>query len=310
LSEDIWNLVKHCIEVGIFGVLFSLAAMLSPFLVVIVTSRWLHEDPANTTRRRARTAVLVLSGIAAVGGAYSFWHNRNVQTALQETVTVQGQSIDILKRRLSLAEQERSKQYMGLRDDERASTARINALHYETDSVRNRVDNAEKEAQSANVRAIEIARAVGKTNTQTNAILTEAVKLAKQAAAKAGVYHLPAETRRALLTVLGRRKRGTVYVACYSGMESACSSLADVFTAANWKTAISWAQRFYTGAGLDAPIDPNPNAGLIVWYAAGEERLGADIASALIGSGFAVDSRLADFPKGPDITLGVRFLRQ
>ena len=64
-------------------------------------------------------------------------------------------------------------------------------------------------------------RAVGKTNTQTNAILTEAVNLAKQAAAKAGVYHLPAETRRALLTVLGRRKRGTVYVACYSGMESA-----------------------------------------------------------------------------------------
>ena len=58
------------------------------------------------------------------------------------------------------------------------------------------------------------------------------------------------------------------------------------------------------------PNRPESNAGLIVWYAAGEERLGADIAGALIGSGFAVDSRLADFPKGPVITLGVRFLRQ
>lgn len=217
-----------------------------------------------------------------------------------------------------MSEKERWTQYTKLANDAKASNNRIDAIHTANAAIQRRVDTAETESRNANARAQATIVSVHKSNADTNARLTETTNLAKQAAAKAGVYRLPDATRKALLTVLTSTKPSTALVSCYSSMESACRALSDVFISAGWKVIPLWGQRFYTGVGLDAPIDPDRDTGLIVWYATGKDRLGREIAGALSGSGFAVDSRLDSVLKttqdatmrATDIVLGVRFLRQ
>ena len=295
------------------GVLWNLIAQFATF-------KYLHEDRANGGRRIVKTFVIAAGVFSAIMGGVSIVRSGGLQHAvalLQQTVNMQSGSIGDLKLQLAYASTQMGAQRWALRRQSitiKKQSFEIERQIHELAEVRSGIARAEiqisqtkslaaavrqssidalRVARVANSAAESTQRVVRDTEHQTERRLEAAQRLAAEAAAKAGVFRLPARASLLIADALGAATHGKASIACAPGLEAACTDLGAAFSRGGWDVEIARAASFFTGAGLDAQPNVNQDAGLIVWYQSRRKNLATTVSQILSSAGLHSETRAA-----------------
>ena len=310
-------------------------------LAAAVGAIWLYE--LNPERRLARNSVIVITTLAAVFGFVQAWRSgllAQTVSVLNKTVTVDGMRIDDLKRRLAEAEQsqrllrkaaaadaasvsdlrsrltiaedERGREQFALQSALTDANKRIAEATSQNRDLRRLGRAAVADANGASRLSRRTAAAVARTDAETIGRSKQALALAQSAAEKARVFHFADSILATASAALVHESPGSSTIACVPGYETACKDLRAMFVNAGWpKPPIIRAASMYTGAGLDAPTDPNPDSGLLIFYRPGREQLARSLAGILAPAGFTVGVYPLSFnPGNREFEISVRFLDQ
>jgi hypothetical protein len=308
---------------------------------ILVAARHLPETHAE--RWPARRVVIALTGTAAILGYYQAWKSGGLAEAivilndttkayrmqisqLREGLSAAEQSEGLLRReliadkasladlrsRLAVSERERTSEDAALEAAAKAASRSIAATLAQTSLIGAQGRYAMKEANAASAESKRTAGIVAETDAETIRRSREALLLAQSAAAKARVFHFAVDVLRAGSSALAQESPGNAVISCVPGYETACTDLRSMFVTAQWpRPIIVLAASMYTGAGLDAPTDPSPDAGLIIFYRPARERLAQSLARILAQAGFTVGIHPLTFnPGNHEFEIAVRFLDQ
>jgi hypothetical protein len=330
----------HSVTDSLLSSLGYISSVLA-LVAAAVGAIWLHE--LKPERRPARNAVITITVVSAVFGFIQAWRSgllAQTVSVLNKTVTVDGMRIDDLKRqladaeqsqrllrkaatadaasiadlrtRLSIAEDEHAKESDALRSAVADARGRIAAASAQNRDLRRLGETAVADANAASRLSRRTAADVAKTDAETIGRSKEALALAQSAAEKARVFHFGDSMLSAASAALVHESAGISTIACVPGYETACKDLRSMFVNAGWPTPfIIRAASLYTGGGLDAPTDPNPDAGLLIFYRPGREQLARSLANILAPAGFTVGVYPLSFnPGNHEFEISVRFLDQ
>lgn len=322
------------------GSLGYIASVLAIAAIVIAAR---HLPETQSERWPARRVVIALTAIAAVLGFFQAWRsgllaqgvnllNQTIAAdeirlmELQQRLSAAEHSERLLRRiaqtdqasvhelrwRLALSEGERTTENAALQSAVRKANQRIAAVRAQANSIGEQGRRAIAEAQAAAAESKRTAADVARTDAETIRRSKEALTLAQSAAEKARVFHFGAPLLSAAAAMLARETAGATTISCVPGYETACTDLRSAFVSAGWpKPFIARAASLYTGAGLDAPSDPNPDDGLLIFYRPGRERLARSLAAILAPAGFTIGVYPLSFnPGNHEFEISVRFLDQ
>jgi hypothetical protein len=137
--------------------------------------------------------------------------------------------------------------------------------------------------------------------------LQAAQTVARQAAAKAGVYHIPSSALAEIRSTLLAAPTGKSAIGCSAGLEAACHDLIQAFTDGGWPPSFNYAASFWSGYDAVGP-DNDPNTGVEVWYSKPSGELIAKRIAAILSIA-GLHTATSRRPSDPfDLGISLRFI--
>jgi hypothetical protein len=186
-----------------------------------------------------------------------------------------------------------------------ATTHRLSALRSTAEQLANASVRTTSQIRSTQSEVGAVDRRVTYFATDTSRQLQTIETNTALIAAKAGVFHLQADTMQDIINVLARAHGKRAEVVCVPGLEAVCGDFDSVFRQAHW-TVETWPAESLWGG--DAITDRH---GVVIFCPAKDCRLSEQMVAILVKAG--LDAILGDsshWRNPPDMTVDIKFVHR